>query len=115
METRYQQRLSLFGNTFLIIYNYRQTWQEMVNGNARTLVEVKVFPKGNEDESMLSQHLNRAAPDILHIIREYLSSIKDRFEGIRFHYELINSEIRLAEDDGSVMYYRAELKWQYKY
>ena len=115
METRYQQRLSLFGNTFLIIYNYRETWQTMVNGPMRTPVEVKVFPNGNDDERMLSLHLSRAAPDLLYIIREYLSVVKNRFNGIRFHYELINREIRLAEDNGSVMYYRAELKWQYKF
>jgi len=114
MESSYQQRLSLFGNTFTITYNYPESWQFMMNGNIRTPVEVKVFPKGNEDERILSMHLSRAAPDILYIIREYLSLVKNRFRGIRFHYELINREIRV-EDSGSVLFYRAELKWENKY
>lgn len=115
MQSKYQQKLSLFGNNFTITYHYRESWQRILNGQLRTPVEVKVFPKGSEDESMLSQHLNRAEPDLLYIIREYLSTVKERFEGIRFDYELINHKIRVGEESGSVLYYRAELKWKYKY
>ena len=115
MQSKYQQNLSLFGYNFTITYNYREAWQRILNGQLRTPVEVKLFPKGNEDENILYQHLNQAATELIYIIREYISTVKDRFEGIRFDYELINHEIRFGEDKGAVLYYRAELKWKYKY
>lgn len=113
MESFYRQKLSLFGSRFVITYNYREGWNRLSNNRLKPPVVIMVFPSKNEDSSILADHLEMAKPDLIFIIREYLSLVAKRFEGIRFTYELVNYDLTREEKTGTPLFYRAELKWNY--
>lgn len=113
MKTEYVQRLVLHGDLVTITYSYRETWQRLLNGHMQPPVVVKLYPKTIKEQRELIAHFAQLSDDIVFIIREYLSVVQNKFEGIRFQYELINHAIKLSEEDEKIDYYRAELKWAY--
>ena len=111
MTTKHVQRLTLNGNLITITYNYREAWQRILNGHMQPPVVIKMYPGASTERKRLIQQFNLVAPDLMFIVREYLSIVKEKFEGISFQYQLVNHVIRLEENEKGIEYYRAELKW----
>lgn len=113
METEYIQHLTLDGHRITICYTFRETWQRLLNGHMRPPVVVKVeSPTGKNKEELIAV-FQIIAPDILFIIREYLSIVSQRFEGISFTYMFVNHSMEREENGVKFIQYRAELKWFY--
>jgi len=110
---KHVQRLTLDGNLITITYNYREAWQRILNGHMLPPVVIKMNPKVNIERKRLIEQFNMVAPDLMFIVREYLSTVKEKFEGISFEYQFVNHAIRLDENKKGIEYYRAELKWYY--
>ncbi|WP_146129864.1 hypothetical protein [Flagellimonas meridianipacifica] len=111
MKTEYEQRLIPNGNLVTITYHYREAWQRMMNGHMRPPVVVKMYPASDVQRNRLINLFTEVSSDIIFIIKEYLSIVKQKFQGISFDYELINHVVRLKEDGEGIDHYRAEISW----
>ena len=97
-----------------ITYSFREAWQRRFREQLPAPVVVKMYPGTVKDRQQLSTIFSVLSMDFIFIIKEYLSTVKERFDGIRFDYELVNHAIKLKENREDIEYYRAELLWQYK-
>lgn len=113
MQESYVQRLALNGHRILITYSFRELWHRRLNGHLQPPVVIRLYPNNINDTQELTELFSIWSDDLIFIIREYLSTVKARFRGITFQYELVNHAIKMEEDRQNIEYYRAELKWVY--
>lgn len=113
MQESYIQRLTLNNHRIVITYAFRELWQRRLNGHLQPPVVVRLYPSAIKDTEEITTLFSVFSGDLIFIIKEYLSAVRDRFKGITFHYELVNHAITMEEDRENIEYYRAELKWVY--
>ncbi len=111
MHSKYVQRLTINDHRITITYNFREAWQRQLNGHLRPPVVIKMYPDVCQDRQRLTASFAVWSQDLIFIIKEYISTVKNRFAGISFRYELVNHAITLKENREDIHYYRAELKW----
>ncbi|MEM9361331.1 MAG: hypothetical protein AAGA43_01800 [Bacteroidota bacterium] len=113
MKNTYSQKLTIDGNRVVIMYNYREVWQKLMNGHMQPPVVVKVYPEDVMEKDAVVGFFDKISKDIVFIIREYLSVVRKKFIGIDFKYQLVNHAFKYKEDSETIEYYSAELYWYY--
>ncbi|WP_422860688.1 hypothetical protein ACOKFD_07610 [Flagellimonas sp. S174] len=112
-EPTYEQPMMIYGKRIIVTYNY--DWMgHTPDVHAPPPVSVKMYPGKKTSKDALVQDFDRATPHVLFVIREYLSIVADRFQGIEFEYQWMNHSVKINEYTGRVSYCEAELKWSYK-
>ncbi|KPM32188.1 Hypothetical protein I595_1837 [Croceitalea dokdonensis DOKDO 023] len=114
MDKEYTQRLTFKGHPIIIRYRPLGRWQKPNYEGLQVPVEVKMAANEVTDRQVLETIFTAIEDDLLFIIREYLSTVKTTYFGILFKYQFVNRAIKLSEQ-GGMAYYRAELRWEYKY